>query len=345
MQFAGIDIGGANVKLATTGGKAWQFPFPIWKNQSGLENLLKQLAGYLPQETLLGVTMTAELADCFTTKQEGVQFIVNAVSKSFPVHQPLFYRTDGVMCESNAAIEDWRMVAASNWHATAWLAFHETVEHSGFVIDIGSTTTDIIPVDCRLPVKPGQDDLDRLKNGQLFYAGAGRTPICSVLQQVQLGAETATVARELFATLADAFIWLGDTHPDESNSDTADGRPATRANAGQRLARMICSDIDDLKPGDIDAIARQTKESLVGLLSTSLARVIAANPKLPLLFKSFGGGSWLVNDIVSTTLKGPSLSKSSIVPFSNNETTNQAAPALAVATKRQQVFLQRSAIG
>ena len=83
MKFAGIDIGGANIKLATVDGISTQLAFPIWKEKCRLPDVLCQIAKTLPPDTLVGITMTAELADCFTTRQTGVEFIVQAASKAF----------------------------------------------------------------------------------------------------------------------------------------------------------------------------------------------------------------------------------------------------------------------
>jgi probable H4MPT-linked C1 transfer pathway protein len=341
MQFAGLDIGGANIKFATLSGDAQEISLPIWRDKDSLKPVLGKIAVGLPESSCLGVTMTAELADCFSNKQEGVEFVVDAVTDSFPDQQPLFYRNDGNMCDALTARTDWRSVAASNWHALAWLAFLDSQPHSGFMIDIGSTTTDIIPVRSGIPVVPGQTDLDRLSNGQLFYAGIGRTPVCSLLQEVQLETGRVTLARELFATMADVFLWRGLTRADPADGETADGRPATKPNAGQRLARMVCCDFDDLNVSDVDEIAIQAHQKLVQHLSGTLARVLSDHASLPPVFKTFGRGGWLVEEVISKTLTKQQLELAKIVPLSTDPIVNQSAAAYAVAKKREQVYLHR----
>src|SRR5207248_174454 len=119
-------------------------------------------------------------------------------------------------------------VAAANWlalaHFVARLFPHETV----LLIDTGSTTTDIVFLNHGVPEPRGLSDPERLASGELVYTGVRRTPICAVLGMA--------VAAEFFATMQDAYIYLGLTPANPADCDTADGRPATRANARARLA-------------------------------------------------------------------------------------------------------------
>ena len=49
-------------------------------------------------------------------------------------------------------------------------------------MDVGSTTTDIIPIiDGRVAVR-GQTDTDRLRSGELVYTGSLRTPVCALVR-------------------------------------------------------------------------------------------------------------------------------------------------------------------
>ena len=253
MNFAGLDIGGANIKFASTSGEMREIPFAFWKHKDKLNETLEQFREFIAPDDLIGVTMTAELADCFESKRDGVRFVVQSVLKTFGTstnprseHQPLFYRTDGAMCDAQTAIDDWKLVAAANWHALAWLAFQNSDQNSGFVFDIGSTTTDIIPVRDGIPVNPRQNDLDRLSNGQLYYAGIGRTPICAVLDEIELDGQVRNIAREFFATTNDALIFLGDLPEDKTCLDTADGKSKSRQDVERRLLRMVCADSAEL---------------------------------------------------------------------------------------------------
>ena len=70
MKAIGIDIGGANLKIADAYGEAMSVPFAIWKESHKLQQTLQEMLTRFQPYDLLAVTMTAELADCFETKQK-----------------------------------------------------------------------------------------------------------------------------------------------------------------------------------------------------------------------------------------------------------------------------------
>src|SRR5215471_566313 len=79
MLALGLDIGGANLKAASSAGGAVTEPFEIWRAPGALTAHLKALIARFPPADALAVTMTAELADCYATKSEGVAAILAAV--------------------------------------------------------------------------------------------------------------------------------------------------------------------------------------------------------------------------------------------------------------------------
>ena len=353
IDCAGFDIGGANTKLATTFGLAKEIQFPIWKDPNLLSGVLKNLASLLKQNSKVGITMTAELADCFSSKQQGVEFIVDAAEEVLSDFDPMFYLADGRMAAGDFAKSNPELASASNWHALAWMLISDSEFDSGFVIDIGSTTTDIIPVVDGNPVVAPQNDFDRLANGQLVYAGIGRTPICSLLSQIQLADATVGIAREVFATAGDAFRVLGKVESDEVNLDevnsdennssveaidfghmTADGRPPTVEASKARLARMVCAEVLQLGSAGILAIAHQTEAALAELLISNIGRVVDDHPSVPRNFVLAGGGSWLGLDCIRK-LQTAWSSKVQTSVFDSSAVQNQCAAALAVAKKRQ----------
>ena len=69
-------------------------------------------------------------------------------------------------------------LAAANWIATAPLAAH--IYPDCVLIDIGSTTTDIIPIKNGKECARGRTDLERLGTGELVYTGALRTNVATI---------------------------------------------------------------------------------------------------------------------------------------------------------------------
>lgn len=332
MHYFGFDIGGANIKCGDLDGNAFEIPFPIWEGPQQLPSVLSKIASNFPKDSRVGVTMTAELADCFETKRDGVKFIVDSVTSSLTQFRPLFYQTSGQLCGGPEAVENWNQTAASNWHATSSYLFSiDETNDSGFMFDIGSTTTDIIPVVNGKPAIPNQNDFNRLSNGQLVYAGVGRTPVFGVLSKLNLRGSVVTIARENFATMADIFRWLNETEEELDSNATADGRPASRICSRSRLARLVCADAVELDRSEIDLISQQVKGAFVSLITQQLKKVMKNHPKVPPVFKSLGRGAFIAEEIIHEAIPNSTSPLPSIAAYSSNTTLNQSVPALAVA--------------
>ena len=208
--------------------------------------------------------MTAELADCFETKAEGVEFIVRTTCAVFSDSLVRVWLTSGEFAEPHDAIELAQLAAASNWHALATWAGRAVPSGPALLIDVGSTTTDVIPLYDGVPVPEGFTDLHRLASSELLYTGVRRTPICAIVQAVPLLDETdysleterfIPVAAEFFATSLDVHLLNDDITADPDDVDTADGRSATRACALNRLAHMICCDVTEISEAQLMHIA------------------------------------------------------------------------------------------
>jgi probable H4MPT-linked C1 transfer pathway protein len=236
MNILGLDIGGANLKAAHTSGVARLRPFPLWKNPAGLPDALRELLQELPPFERLAVTMTGELCDCFESKRQGVSAILDAVDAVAGRTPVRVWRTDGRFVDSPTARWTPLQTAAANWYALAVYAGRHAPSGPALLLDIGSTTTDIIPLKDGRPVPRGRTDPERLQSNELVYTGVRRTPLCAVLG--------TNGAAEFFATTRDVFLVLGQEREDPTDHDTADGRPATRAAAHARLARMLCADLE-----------------------------------------------------------------------------------------------------
>src|SRR5262245_19731357 len=123
----GWDVGGAKLKAVLVDGSVpepvsvIERPFSLWRHPERLVDMLLQTAGELGGARTMAVTMTAELADCFATKSEGVAFVVNAFLAAFPKLQHWFYAIDGRFRPSSVALARPLDLAATNWLAIASL--------------------------------------------------------------------------------------------------------------------------------------------------------------------------------------------------------------------------------
>ena len=201
-NWIGLDIGGANIKVAGED-QITSHPFELWKHPETLGSFLASIVDQ-PTRNNLAVTMTGELADGYASREEGVCRIVEDVETTF--RQPaVFYQTTGKLVAALEAKNDWQLTAAANWHALAnWIASNKLAD--GFLLDIGSTTTDLIPLEKGTVVSGGATDFERLKLGELIYSGIGRSSVSGFMDSIEVDGVQIPIANELFATIGDARV-------------------------------------------------------------------------------------------------------------------------------------------
>ena len=260
----GIDIGGANLKYASACGTAVASEFAMWLTpeqltQRLLEDIQKHFTdlGNRPDE--LAVTMTGELADCFLDRKVGVAHIVKQTceaAETLAIPSVRFYGVDGRFHQANAACENPDLIAAANWHALANFVGRE-IASDALLIDIGSTTTDIIPITGQKVATDALTDYDRLCDGSLVYIGCRRTPVCGLVSKLEYRGISTPVMNELFATIDDAMLLLEHTEEDIDDCSSADGKPRSQPLAANRLARMIGLDRRTINTSDAEILAHQ----------------------------------------------------------------------------------------
>lgn len=256
-EVLGLDIGGANLKAATSSGLAVTLPFPLWKQPDKLTGGIIELLLRFPHSGPAAVTMTGELCDCFPNKSVGVRHILASVEDALRERPVFVWRNDGKWASIKHAQEDPHPVAGANWLASATYAGRYLTTGPGWFFDLGSTTLDMIPMLDGKPIAKGKTDLQRLKAGELAYIGASRTPITNLAQWLLVEGEAVTVAAEFFATLDDVMILLDHVAEDPCDRNTANGLPRTKEHARERLARMVCSDVDELGELNLQSMCSQ----------------------------------------------------------------------------------------
>ena len=304
-DWIGLDVGGANIKIADVHGNCQSISFPMWTDCRKLSETLSQLLDEFARDgnPNIAATMTGELADCFASKQEGVKFICNALAIASK-NRCSVYQVSGKFVSTEQAANNWKPTAASNWHALTNFVAEQT--NCGIVFDIGSTTTDIIPFAGGVCATESVTDLDRLSAGELVYTGVVRSPVCSLVNQFECSEGKRSkgakfqIAQELFATALDAYLVLAKTPESESVRFTADGRPATIECARQRLARCLCADVSELHASDIKNLASSVADAQFEIIADSFRRVYKrlenSTQQRPTIVIS-GEGSWLAYEI------------------------------------------------
>ncbi|WP_245920394.1 hydantoinase/oxoprolinase family protein [Methanospirillum stamsii] len=239
LRMIGVDIGGANLKVFDGSGTHIHY-CPLWK-----ETPIREILSEYSFADNAAVVMSGELADCFSSKQEGIEFIVSAVKDVFP--GAWFYGTDG--CFHQDAVPE---LAAANWLVMADVLKERYP--NALLIDMGSTTTDIIPLNA-WDILKGQTDYTRLKAGLLLYYGLLRTPVSSLLRTVSIKGQETGISTEYFACSGDAHVLTGIITQEEYSTATPDSCSPSREHSMRRMARMICADIEEVGEEQVLAIA------------------------------------------------------------------------------------------
>lgn len=279
----GIDVGGAHLKVVDHNGVHIHY-CPLWKGAP-----LREILGkYTTETTSAAVVMSGELADCFTSKIEGIGFIVDSVKSAFP--NALFYGTDTVF--HRVAVPQ---LAASNWLVS--VDYLRELYPGAVFVDMGSTTTDIIPIG-RFEALKGLTDLDRLQQGYLIYTGLLRTSIPCLIRSVLLDGVPTPVSSEYFACSGDVHLVLGHIQERQYTSDAPDGGGRTVEAALRRLARVVCADLDEIGESGARAIAETfwsaQKDQIISAIEYICRRagtneVIFAGVGSGLIAKKYGG--------------------------------------------------------
>ena len=182
MKIIGWDIGGAHIKAAKIDFKkkeseTKQIYSPIWKNTNNLKKSIKLIKKKLGKCNYHPITMSPELSDIFLERSDGVKYIVNLSSKILGDKKIFFYSKKNFV-RKEIALKNTSILNSMNWHATA--NFISRFFPNCILVDIGSTTTDIIPIKNQKIISKGSNDYQRLKSNELIYLGVLRSPIHAV---------------------------------------------------------------------------------------------------------------------------------------------------------------------
>ena len=282
MFFLGLDVGGANLKAAllkVEEGKplevytASQY-FPLWKaGKERLPEALNLLLRLLPEVEVeaVGLTMTAEVSDVYENKREGVLHVLRSVGDLFKSTPIKVVSVEGRLIPVEEAETHPLRVASANWAASGWLVSRKLRE--AILMDVGRTTTSIIPVKNWKVATLGLTDLEKLSLGELVYTGALRTNVSAIVSRVEVRGVPVRVSAEYFACTGDVYLVLGDLQPEDYTVDTPDGRGKSKRESLARLARTVCADLETLGEQEVYRLAWQIAEKQQAQIAEALNQV------------------------------------------------------------------------
>jgi probable H4MPT-linked C1 transfer pathway protein len=304
VNILGLDVGGANTKAsflkiqngAINKVKTIMEYFPVWKMEPEqlpevLEKLRKRLIGPTPLDGV-GLTMTAELSDAYLTKREGVNHVLYCATRVFEDVPIFVLSVDARLVAVEDAQKNPLDVASANWAATGWMV-SQTIKNC-LVVDVGSTTTSIIPVINGKNAVEGRTDMEKLRNGELIYSGSLRTNVATIADSIPLRSGNVRLSSELFSQSGDVHLLLGNIREEEYTVETCDGRGKTKRETMARLARVVCADIEMLTEQEILDIAQYVYERQLKQIAGGLKQVYErikpqlGQKKLPVVVTGFG---------------------------------------------------------
>ncbi|MCA0176094.1 MAG: H4MPT-linked C1 transfer pathway protein [Proteobacteria bacterium] len=331
----GWDVGGAHLKAAWHAhGRLQdvaQWACPLWKGMDHLHAAVAAAQARWP-EAMAGhhaVTMTGEMTDGFADRAEGVARIATALTTALPGPVRLFAPAGAqrAWVGADEAARAWTHIASANWLASA---HHAGLVHgAGLLVDVGSTTTDLIRLRDGGADTTSQTDRDRLASGELVYQGVVRTPLCALAQRVPLAGQALNVMNEWFATTADVYRLTGELDAAHDLHPAADGGgkdlPATR----RRLAHMVGCDAADASAAQWLALAQHWRGAQAGLMATALRRVWRPGAP-PARVVTAGCGAFLVPEVLRLAF-GTRAAGIAVYPYADATMASVCAPSVAVA--------------
>ncbi len=278
MRVVGIDIGGANTKAVLFRDREledhWLEYIPLWKGLEELEIFLENIEQSTDPQ-VIATTMTGELADIFNSKREGAERLVQTIDDIFSDSSLYFFSLEGDFLTKDEALSSPEELSASNWVSSALFLGKDYPE--SLLVDVGSTTSDLISIEDERPDPQEWTDFGRLKTKELLYTGVLRTPISYLKSEISLEGEKIGVVAEYFANMADAHRVLDLIDESDYTCETPDGRGRSKEECMRRIARQFCSDLEEIGKDKIIEAADIFHEEQVSTLRDALGEVSDQN--------------------------------------------------------------------
>ena len=277
-RVTGWDLGGAHLKMAQVDRhgrveRVVQLPCPLWQGLSELDSAVAAVGDRLEASTRFAVTMTGELADLFESRADGVRSLTDYMVGAFPETDIAVYAGRAGFLPPAQARDRPRDVASTNWLAGACLVASR--REQGLFIDIGSTTTDILPFRDGAVLAEGYSDEERLVADELLYTGVTRTPIMAVARMVPFAGVRQHLMAELFSSMADAYRLTGELPADADQVPAMDGGAKDESASARRLARMLGRDLEQAPMAAWRQLAAYLGERQLRSLHDSCERVLS----------------------------------------------------------------------
>lgn len=310
--IVGLDVGGANTKVCcltvSNGiimeGAGRSVYHEMWRDPEGLREVLegfRQEFLLAENKELQGValTITAELCDVFTSKEQGMGFITAMTQQVF-FDVPVYLWT--IRGEFIGSHELKRMAegAAANWLASATALAKSPLlgEAAVFLVDMGSTTTDISLIAKGQVAVKGRSDTERLATAELVYSGVLRTPVNAVVDYVFVDGAPCRLMSEYFAIMADVYRLLGCIAEDDYTVAVPDNGTKGLEDCARRLARIVGAEPQQLGWDCIYAMAEYIQEKHIQQIVAAIWQILSRTQQpWPARLVMAGQGTFLLEQV------------------------------------------------
>ncbi|WP_207460603.1 hydantoinase/oxoprolinase family protein [Azospirillum sp. SYSU D00513] len=277
----GWDLGGAHLKAARVGASGRleavvQVPCRLWQGLGEFDAAVAAVFERMPPADNHAVTMTGELVDLFESRCQGVEALIDRMASALNgARLRVFAGRLGLLdpADARGAVLD---VASANWLASAALVARRLEE--ALFVDMGSTTTDLVPVRAGRVEARGRTDHERMAVEELVYTGLTRTPVMAMARSMLVAGERVPLMAEYFATSADVHRVLGTLDESADQHPAADNGPKTPQASARRLGRMVGRDLEELDMERWRDVARDLAEGQLRTIHDAALRVLSACP-------------------------------------------------------------------
>jgi probable H4MPT-linked C1 transfer pathway protein len=303
----GWDVGGAHLKVAALDAHArvlnvLQIPCPLWRGLEYLTTAVDTARQHLGAAPRHAITMTGEMADAFPSRHEGVLQIAALMERKLQGEETLFFAGPQGLIPAGSVPRHALDIASANWLATAQVVAAKLPD--ALLLDIGSTTADVIPISQGRVRSVGLTDAERLGADELVYTGVIRTPLMAVARRAPFAGAWVPMMAEVFATTADVYRLTGELIEAWDQHPAADNGMKTEAGSARRLARMIGRDGDEFPLATWRALAGYLSACQLEQLRTACSRVLSRDimdSTAPLV--GAGAGRFLVTELAARLMR------------------------------------------
>jgi probable H4MPT-linked C1 transfer pathway protein len=338
-EVIGWDIGGAHLKAAALDGDGLvsviQKPCPLWLGLAHFHAAASAILDEMAPTPACrhAVTMTGELADLFPNREAGVFGLLRALGEQVPPARiQVFAGAQGFLELADVRAEDVPAIASANWLATGFLAAARLGQ--GLLVDLGSTTADLLILSGGAVRARGHTDYERLRHEELVYCGVVRTSLMSLAQAAPFDGEWIGLMAEHFATAADVYRLTGELPEHADQVPAADGGEKTAEASARRLARLLGRDVESADGTAWRRLAGYFRERQLARLADACHRQISLGRldcHAPVI--GAGVGRFLVQEL-ARRLGHPYLDFADLLPthpLLSEFHSADCAPAVAVA--------------